>query len=75
MKVFIDSNIFINFLTDSDESDNAYRLLMQLKEADFLYTSITASEEVFYIITRESLRNRGINNKFKLKEYISKRGY
>ena len=75
MKVFIDSNIFINFLTDSDDSEKAYRLLMQLKEEDFLYTSITAAEEVFYIVTRESLRSRGIDNKFKLKEYISKRGY
>ncbi|MDI6886841.1 MAG: PIN domain-containing protein, partial [archaeon] len=29
----------------------------------------------FYIITRERLRNRVVDNKFKLKEYISKRGY
>ena len=49
--------------------------MMQLKDENFLYTSITAAGEFFYIITRESLRNRGINNKFKLKEYISKRGY
>jgi hypothetical protein len=27
MKVFIDSNIFINFLTDSEDSDKAYRLM------------------------------------------------
>ena len=75
MKVFIDSNIFINFLTDSDDSDKANRLLMRSKEENFLYTSITAVEEVFYIVTREILRSRGIDNKFKLKEYISKRGY
>ncbi|MEA2075966.1 MAG: type II toxin-antitoxin system VapC family toxin [Euryarchaeota archaeon] len=75
MKVFIDSNIFINFLTDSEDSDRAYRLMKQLSEGYALYTSITVVEEVFYIITREILRDRGINNKFKLKEYISKRDY
>ncbi|MCK4735955.1 MAG: PIN domain-containing protein [Methanophagales archaeon] len=75
MKVFIDSNIFINFLTESDDSDSAYRLMTQLSEGYALYTSINVVEEVFYIITRESLRNRGINNKFKLKKYISKEDY
>jgi predicted nucleic acid-binding protein len=71
MNVFIDSNIFINFLTEPDDSDSAYRLMTQLSEGYALYTSINVVEEVFYIITRESLRNRGINNKFKLKKYIS----
>ena len=75
MKVFLDSNIFINFLTNSEDSDKAYWLLLQLKKDDVLFTSITVVEEVFYIITRESLRTRGIDNKFKLKEHISKRDY
>jgi len=45
------------------ELEEGTKLKIPLKEEDFLYTSITAAEEVFYIITRESLRNRGINNK------------
>ena len=75
MKVFIDSNVFINFLTNSEDSERAYRLMFDLYRQYDLYTSITVVEEIFYILTREGLRVRGIDNKFKLKEYISETGY
>lgn len=75
MKVFIDSNIFIHFLTTSDESQTAYSILTRISEQHSLVTSITVVEEVIFVIIRENLRTKGINNKFKLKETIVNHGY
>lgn len=75
MKVFIDSNIFIHFLTTSDESQTAYSILTRISEQHSPVTSITVVEEVIFVIIRENLRAKGINNKFKLKETIVTAGY
>ena len=76
MDVFIDTNIFISFLTKSEKSEEAKKLLENLISKGYsLTTSITVIEETLYILTREILEEKGITSVYSAKKYISNGGY
>jgi predicted nucleic acid-binding protein len=64
MRIFLDTNIFVYFLTCSSKSEKAKELLDYLVDRGYeLVTSINVVEEVLFILTRELLRNKRISGK------------
>jgi len=76
LDVFIDTNVFVNFLTRSEKSEDAKKLLERvISDGNSLITSITVIEETLYILTRELLEEKGITGAYSAREYISAKGY
>jgi predicted nucleic acid-binding protein len=76
MRIFLDTNVFIYFLTFSSRSAEAKELLDYLVDGGYeLVTSINVVEEVLFILTRELLRNKRILGKENIQLFISAKGY
>ncbi len=60
MEIFLDTNIFVHFLTFSSRSEKAKELLDCLVDRGYeLVTSINVVKEAPFILTRELLKNKG----------------
>lgn len=76
MRVFLDTNGFVYFLTYSSKSKKAKELLDYLVDKGYeLATSINVVEEVLFVLTRELLKNKKISGKENILLFISAKGY
>ncbi|WP_206205520.1 PIN domain-containing protein [Thermococcus sp. MV5] len=71
--IFVDTNIFYNFLFETELSPRAKEIIEMPYE---LVTSFTVLNELVYIIIRKLTERRyGIRNYFDFRKFISEKGY
>ncbi len=76
VEVFIDTNVFVSFLTQSEKSKDAKKLLEKvIADENALVTSMNVIEETLYILTREILEEKGISGTYSARKYVSAEGY
>ncbi len=73
MKIFVDTNVFYNYLFETELTEKAKKILLRKEK---LFTSFTVVNELVYIISRKlAEKNYGISSYQKFREFISKNGY
>ena len=72
MRVFLDTNVFVCFLTYSSKSKKAKELVDYLVDKSYeLVTSINVVEEVLFVLTRELLKKKKISGKENIRLHLS----
>ena len=73
MKIIVDTNVFYNYLFETELTEKAKKILLRKEK---LFTSFTVVNELVYIISRKlAEKNYGISSYQKFREFISKNGY
>ncbi|MFA4662886.1 PIN domain-containing protein [Pyrococcus kukulkanii] len=71
--IFVDTNIFYNFLFKTELSPRAKGIIEMPYE---LVTSFTVLDELVYVVIRKLAEKRyGIKSSFDLRKFISEKGY
>ena len=71
--IFLDTNIFYNFLFKTSLTDKAKKIF--LLEEDFCTSFIVLNETLYIICFKYAKDNFGVTSKTKFKKYVSEHGY
>ena len=71
--IFVDTNVFINYLYETSLSDKAEKMLGM--EEELCISGIVINETLFVIARTKAFNKLGIKNIHAFRDYISKKGY
>ena len=71
--IFVDTNVFINYLYETSLSDKAEKILGM--EGELCISGIVINETLFVIARTKAFNTLGIKNIHAFRDYISKNGY